>query len=357
MKTNLIERYIAEIGKHLPIKDRADIQKEIRSTLEDMLEERSRKAGQAAEEEMVVDLLKEFGKPEDVAASYLPERRLIGPQLYPIFSLVSWIALPILAAVLLITLGIGLFSADLTPLETLKGIGNLLMQVGSALVSAFGSIVLTFAILERVFGTRNIKVKVKGEVLQHMPGVMFKIEGEEKPWDPRDLPEVQDVEKFSIPGLVAEIIFTIAAIVVFNFFPQIIGFGTLHNSDWTFLPLLSEAFFRYLPFVNALWGLHIVLNLILLRQGRWEIATRWLRATLLVLGIVLAAFMLAGPDLVISTPGTLIAAWPNLSTEAIRVLTLIPRILVKVLLGLSILGNSAELLKALLREVNKLNRS
>jgi len=67
--------------------------------------------------------------------------------------------------------------------------------------------------------------------------------------------------------------------------------------------------------------------------------------------------MLAGPDLVISTPGTLIAAWPNLSTEAVRVLTLIPRILVKVLLGLSILGNSAELLKALLREVNNLNRS
>jgi hypothetical protein len=349
MNTNLIDRYIAEIGKHLPIQDRGDIQKEIRSTLEDMLEDR--RAGREADEAMLVDLLREFGKPEDVAASYLPERRLIGPQMYPIFSLVAWIALPTLATVLLITLGIGLFSAEMTPLETLKGIGTLLLQVGQTLVTAFGSIVLTFAILERIFGTKEVKV----EVLTDIPGI--KVKGVEKEaWDPRNLPEVQDVEKFSIPGLAAEIVFTAAAIVVFNFFPQIVGFGVLHDNHWTFLPLLSEAFFCYLPFVNALWGLQIVLDLVLLRQGRWGIATRWLRAALLVAGIVLAAVMLAGPDLVVSAPGALTAAWPDLSAKAVRILTLLPRVLAKVVLGLSILGNASELLKGLLRQVNKLNR-
>jgi len=34
---NLIDKYIAEVGKHLPRKQRADIEAEIRSTLEDML--------------------------------------------------------------------------------------------------------------------------------------------------------------------------------------------------------------------------------------------------------------------------------------------------------------------------------
>jgi len=114
MSTNLIDRYIAEVGKHLALRNRADIQKEIRSTLEDMLEDRAKQAGREPDEAMLVDLLKEFGKPEDVAASYLPERCLVGPTLYPIFSLVAWVALPTLAAVLLITLGIGIFSADLT---------------------------------------------------------------------------------------------------------------------------------------------------------------------------------------------------------------------------------------------------
>ncbi|MGZ9224021.1 MAG: hypothetical protein ACXW4M_00545 [Anaerolineales bacterium] len=37
---SLIDRYIAEVGRHLPEKDRSDIEAEIRSTLEDMIEER-----------------------------------------------------------------------------------------------------------------------------------------------------------------------------------------------------------------------------------------------------------------------------------------------------------------------------
>ena len=345
MSTNLIDRYIAELGKHLPVKNRADIQKEIRSTLEDMLEERSRtesagtdgKAGREADETMVAELLKEYGKPDDVAVSYLPERSLIGPQMYPIFSLVAWTALSVLAIVLLITLGLGSFSAGQTTLEVLKTIGALLLKVGGALVSAFGSIVITFAILERIPWSRSEFRKDRQD--------------ESKDWDPRDLPEVQDVEKFSIPGLVAEIVFTGVALMVFNFFPQIVGFGFSVNSQWAFLPLLSEAFFDYLPYINGLWALQIVLNLFLLRQGRWQTVTRWLHMTLLALGIALAAVMLAGPDLVVSNAEAIRAASPNLSTEAGRILTAIPRILAKVLLGLTILGQSVELIRSLVRQV------
>ena len=54
---NLIDKYIAEIGKHLPRKGRADIEAEIRSTLEDMLEERKPADAQISEEQ-VIALLK-----------------------------------------------------------------------------------------------------------------------------------------------------------------------------------------------------------------------------------------------------------------------------------------------------------
>ena len=334
MNSSLIDRYIAEMGKHLPLKNRADIQKETRSTLEDMLEERSRASGREGAEAMVVDLLKEYGKPEIAAASFLPERSLVGPQMYPIFSLVTRIALLVLGIVLLVTLSIGSFSPAQTPIEVLTTIGAILLKVASALVSAFGSIVITFAILERIPGIRKEFQQEK--------------EDDGKSWDPRSLPEVEEVEKFSIAGLTAEIVFTGIALLFFNFFPQWVGFGFLENNKWTFLSLLSDAFFRYLPYINILWLAHIALNLVLLGQGRWQAFTRWLRIALQALGIVLAVVMLAGPDLVVSNVDALHAADPNLSAEAARLLTIIPRILAKALLGLTILGGGVEFIKSLL---------
>ena len=44
---NLIDRYVAEVGKNLPLlKGREDIEKELRSTLEDMIEDRASTTGQ-----------------------------------------------------------------------------------------------------------------------------------------------------------------------------------------------------------------------------------------------------------------------------------------------------------------------
>ena len=68
---NTIDRYISEVGRYLPRKSRADIQVEIRSSIEDMLEDQSKKLGKPVDEQMTADVLKEFGHPKKVAASYL----------------------------------------------------------------------------------------------------------------------------------------------------------------------------------------------------------------------------------------------------------------------------------------------
>jgi hypothetical protein len=101
----------------------------------------------------------------------------------------------------------------------------------------------------------------------------------------------------------------------------------------------------------------VILNLILLRQGRWQIPTRWLRFGLTVLGIVLAAMMLAGPDLVVSNVEAIQAAGAQFSADAARILTLIPRLLSKVVLAIIILTNGIDLLKSLLREVTGKNEA
>ena len=109
---NLIDRYVREIGRRLPQISRADIEKEIRSALEDMLDDRSKKESRAIDEEMTVAVVKEYGNPEKVAASYLPERYLIGPQLFPIFWLVTQIVFAVLTALTVVALGFALFGGE-----------------------------------------------------------------------------------------------------------------------------------------------------------------------------------------------------------------------------------------------------
>ena len=77
---DLIERYVHEVGRALPRGQRSDIEQELRSLLQDSLE--SRIAEQEGDEEAVqIDLLREFGPPDEMAHSYSPRARwLIGPR-------------------------------------------------------------------------------------------------------------------------------------------------------------------------------------------------------------------------------------------------------------------------------------
>lgn len=101
----LIDRYVNEVGRHLPEKVRADIEREIDSLLEDGLDDRAASAGREPDEQMVVDLLKEFGEPQSVAASYHRPRYLVGPALYPTWELIVKIVLTVLAVVTVIEIG------------------------------------------------------------------------------------------------------------------------------------------------------------------------------------------------------------------------------------------------------------
>ena len=46
---DLIEEYVSEVGQNLPKKVRADIESEIRSLIQDTLEDRSQVSGQAVD--------------------------------------------------------------------------------------------------------------------------------------------------------------------------------------------------------------------------------------------------------------------------------------------------------------------
>ena len=279
---NLIDKYIAEVGKHLPRKQRVDIEAEIRSTLEDMLEERKQADGQISEEQ-VVGLLKEYGAPREVAESYTGPRYLIGPRVFPIFELVTRIVLIVLFAIALAGLGLSLAGSSLTEPEFLKRIGESALDLLGGLITVFGNLVLAFAILERV-----------------LPAKQFE---EEEEWDPAELAREPDPDRVKFGEQIFETFFLIVFLVLFNLYPGAIGIGFFNENDWVFIsPILTEAFFSYLPWLNILILLQLGFNIFLLRSGWWNNGLRVANIALELAGIALAVAMLRGPELAAVSP-------------------------------------------------------
>ncbi len=286
---NLLDRYVAEIGKGLPRKSRADIETEIRSTLQDMLDERSARTGKPVDEAMITELLKEYGAPAKVAASYRGPQYIVGPKMFPLFELVLKIVLAVLVGVSLAGFGVSFVSHSSGP-EFIQALGKFGAQLYGMIISAFGSIVLVFAILERM-----------------LPASKFEKEKEE--WDPSELEREPDPADVKPAEQIVGVVFTVIGLVILNVYPNLIGLGFVSDGRWTFIPVLSAAFFRYLPWINALALLHIGLSLVLLREGQWKPYSRAADLALDVAGALLAGFMLTGPSLV-DLPASKLAGTP-----------------------------------------------
>jgi hypothetical protein len=299
----LIDRYIAEVGKNLPRKTRFDIEAEILTAIEDMLAERCQKTGKPVDEEMIVDVLKEYGAPRKVAASYQPERYVIGPHLFPSFLTVIQVILPIVAVVALVKMGISLGQMELTFENIFEAVFLGIAEFIGTAFTALGGIMVLFAIIQ--WALPEFKEKA-GD------------------WDPRKLPAATPRNRIDVGSTLLEIFGSGLAIVLFNFFPQLVNIGYRANGQWWigFIALetdnawsttiLSEAFFHYLPALTILWALTILLDIVLLSRSRWENWTRWSAFGLKVLTIALAGIMLTGPALVdISADALNAAGFPN----------------------------------------------
>lgn len=264
----LIDRYIHEVGRHLPRKTRGDIQAELRSLLLDSLG--ASDEGEVNEEQ-VVEVLKEFGAPKEVAASYQPKHQyLIGPELYPLFKLVTIIVLAAVLGSLLLAFGVGvIFGGE--PLVFPQGLQVLdyFGELFSALVSTFGTLVLVFFILQRL--------DVRPEL-------------DDEEWEPRSLPQINEGNAVSRTETVVGMAFALVILVILWFFPGIIGFVTTWGQDVIVNPVIME----YVPLISIALLLGIALDLVLLRQGRWTTATRLVKIGLNLLGIYVLYLLVAG---------------------------------------------------------------
>jgi hypothetical protein len=299
-KMELIDLYVNEVGQHLPVKQRADLEAEIRSLVEDTVEGRSQAEGRPADEAMVMDVLKEFGSPTKVAAGYLPPRYLIGPRFYPTFMLVMRIILALIGVVALVQLGVALTAPGVTFDSGIRILGERVAQFLTSALAALGNIVFVFAILEWALPKAN-------EITSA--------------WDPRSLKNSRSDTDQPIRLFVViwEIAFTVAFALILNLYPQWVGVGYMKDGHLTWLPVLSDTFLHYLPLINISWGLQIALNVLLLRAGRWETGTRWFKVGLEVLSLVILGVLISGApiiDLPLQTMGIPAADANTLQTLA-----------------------------------------
>ena len=285
----LIDRYVHQVGRRLPKRLRDDVKVELRSLLLDTLEERTgRQAGDesAFSEDDQVALLEEFGPPAQMAAKYQPvPRHIIGPKVYDLYLIVvaAVIGAGLLATV--VSTAVSKLYATSVSVEVLGLLGQALERFFGIALSGIGSTTLVFAVLERV-----------------IPDHEFKLDDEEE-WNPRDLPVIEERYQVKPAGLIVQIAFLALLLIAFTAFPDRIGTGAYYDGDWHIGPsILSPAFFSlYLPLMEIRWGLTIILNLVLLRQGRWQLGTRFADLLLHGFDVFILARLLLGPSILRGT--------------------------------------------------------
>lgn len=257
---SLFDRYVAEVGRHLPSAEREDIEKEIRSALEDTIEEHTQESGKPANDESISAVLMQFGNPELLAQKYSNKKRyLIGRNWYEIYvqilKRVLGTALPI---VWLVQIFVKHDASD---------------KLGQILTQSFGA---TFNIGIQVwFWITMIFV-----ILEHAGVKPSELDGAENhEWTPDQLPALPKKRQISFTDVITDLITSsvsiVGGIVLLSISPEI----------------LHPALFKvWVPIFLGITVLSFIHELFKLKIGNWTPA---LMITNVILNLVLIGFAIA----------------------------------------------------------------
>lgn len=295
---NLIERYVQEVARRLPRKQRDDVARELRSSLEDSLESRAGVPLEQIDEEQAVELLLEFGPPQGVAASYRtgPDY-LVGPALYPSFIKTMKISLAVIGGLMVLGIVFDMVGSD----GGLRELGWIGLRAISSLQSGFlgllGLVVLIFAIIERASA----------------PGA----ESEEK-WDPRDLPPVaEDKDRVDRTGSIVGLVLGVVGLLLINVWPEWLQIQVWTNGEQFSAPLLRPDLHAEVIIFNLYLALSVALGVIVLVQGRWRLETRIADAVISAVLVLFLSRLWVKSHLFLPDEADLLAAgWP--AEQAVR---------------------------------------
>lgn len=227
---NLIDNYLYQVRKYLPLKDRDEIIKELKSHILDQVDEN--------DDTMIEDVLKEMGHPRDTARKYRGNTGLLSKELEPLLELIIKL-ISVLLPLLLIFVKLIEFLANNSDFTTMDLLLNLVYQIPmiiSTLFSGIGVVFLIFVLIERYIQPR------------------FNVD--QLPFDPKTLPDVPTKEyKTSLIGNLFGLMITAGFLYIINLEPGLIAI----YYEGTRLPLLNEQFNTVLVLMNI--GLFIAIGI------------------------------------------------------------------------------------------------
>lgn len=267
-----VERYIYAVVRHLPAKNRKDIEIELRSLIMDALDEKVQ--GRSPEEADILEVLKELGEPSKMARNYLSGGSyIVGPRFYALYMFIIKIALGATALGLTVAFIVQGVSHGVEALDFLKLGGQLI----SAFFGTIGFLTLMFAITERINPSLN------GEAIDP-----------NEPWNPKQLPQVpRDFEVVKPSEMIVGLLFTVIFLVLLNFYPQVFGYYSKVGNQFVSL-IRSDVLSGYLPLINGLLGIGLIKLVLLLAEGRYRAHTFILEILGAAGFIALAIMMLSG---------------------------------------------------------------
>jgi len=252
---NMIERYVHDVARRLPEKDREEVKKELRANIYDMLKDDE-------SDEAVKKVLYSLGSPASLAEKYRTKPRyMISPAYYDQYvEVIKWVLPLVGVVVMVIGFAIGAFDAAKAGTDNfaLVASGILSKGVSMGISAAFQALIWTtigFVIAER----SGEKVKKNGEY----------------GWKLEDLPEVRS-EKANIPlsdgvaGLILTVIFSVIALLFFT--GSLPFFMVFSEGGMNFYQIFSSSFLALcIPAVLVTLVLGVVENIAKIKDRRWSI--------------------------------------------------------------------------------------
>ena len=273
---SLINRYIAEVGRHLPEKDRSDIEAEIRSMIEDMLEERGHTSA-SADERAVTETLEQLGDPKLLAYKYAPPKRyLIGPEWYEgyikILQRILFTAVPVVAVVRFV------LTLTQDPLDIAGALGEVAYSVFNVGTQILFWVTLVFVLLER-----------SDEKPDDLP------KSSSRTWTIAQLPKMPRTRQISVVETVMNIAVLLFLLIwialpfaLDRFQGEPVAVPFLHPNLWNF----------WLPVFFIIMGLTLIHEAFKLKIGNWTPALTAANVILGVISIVYIAALVTSQDVI-----------------------------------------------------------
>ena len=309
----LIERYLYQVEKYLPKANRKEISNELRSLILEQLDDQDININ---DEDKIASILKDFGEPRKVAASYTKQDGVIANELVPIFYLVLRILFYVLPITLLFVSMIDYFSSNDT-YSIMDLLLSMLYRVPNILMALMASIGILFVVFS------GISQGLTSKELEDIKVPQF---------DPLKLPKVPtNIYKVSIFETLFSILASILFLYIINYEQGLIAI----YFEGERYPLLNTRFQQILPYIN----IGLIVQILISTAHLYIRQKTFLTKTMEYIHTIYSALILF-----------ILAAAPIFNETIINGydLTIVPRIftIILIIAGLaSIIGGTIEFIK------------